>query len=154
MKFVKVDLKNEKHRLALIELLNDYMLDEMGIGEQMPAELAPSIINGLKSHPAYVGFFVCVDENYAALANCNINFSTWKGKKLLNIHDFIVASAFRNLGVGFYLLEEISKFAHEQGYCRINLEVRNDNVKAKNLYKKAGFNECEPPNHFWEKKIE
>jgi len=153
MHLVKVNLENEEHCLALLSLLNDYMLDDMGIGEPMPADLRPVIIDGLKKHAAYLGFFVCIDDKYAALANCNLNFSTWKGKPLINIHDFVVSPNFREKGVGLFLLNEISAYAREQGYCRINLEVRHDNFKAQSLYKKAGFSECNPPNYFWEKNI-
>lgn len=154
MQLVKVNLENKKHCSALLSLLNDYMLDEMGIGKPMPAELGPKIIKGLKNHPVYLGFFVCNENEYAALANCNLNFSTWKAKPLINIHDFTVSPNFRNQGIGLFLLNGISAYAKENGYCRLNLEVRQDNFKAQNLYKKAGFTECNPPNYFWEKKFE
>jgi len=52
------------------------------------------------------------------------------------------------------LLEKIAEYAGQKGYCRINLEVSHDNYKAQNLYKKAGYKECEPPNYFWEKRLE
>jgi ribosomal protein S18 acetylase RimI-like enzyme len=151
MQLVEVDLKNEKHCAAVLQLLNDYMLDEMGIGEPMPEGLGATVIEGLKKHPAYLGFLVCIDEDFVALANCNLNYSTWKARHLINIHDFIVSPKFRKQGAGLFLLNGISDYAKEKGYCRINLEVRNDNFKAQNLYKKAGFTECDPPNHFWEK---
>ena len=150
-RIIQVDLNNEEHCSAFLRLLNDYMLDEMGIGEPMPENLGPQIINGLKKHSGYIGFFVCINNNFAALANCNLNFSTWQAKPLINIHDFIVAPDFRKLGVGFFLLNEIANYASAKGYCRINLEVRHDNFKAQNLYKKAGFTESSPPNYFWEK---
>ena len=54
---VQVDLSNEKHSDALLYLLNDYMLDEMGIGREMPEELGPKIIEGLKNHSGYLGIF-------------------------------------------------------------------------------------------------
>ena len=150
-RIIQVDLNEEKHCSALLQLLNDYMMDEMGIGEEMPEGLGPKIIEGLKKHPAYIGFFVCIENDFAALANCNINFSTWKASPLINIHDFIVSPNFRKQGVGLFLLNEIANYASKKGYCRINLEVRHDNFKARNLYKKAGFTECNPPNYFWEK---
>ncbi len=151
---VQVDLKNEKHRTALIHLLNDYMLDEMGIGKQMPDDLGPKIVEGLKKHSGYLGFFVCIAEDFVALANCNLVFSTWKAKPLINIHDFIVSPEFRKKGVGLFLLKSIENYAKENGYCRINLEVRHDNYKAQNLYKKAGFKECDPSNYFWENRFD
>lgn len=150
-KFIEIDLDNEIHCANLVKLLNDYMKDEMGTGKPMPAGLGAKIIEGLKNHPAYLGFFVCVENEVVALANCNRNFSTWQAKPLLNIHDFIVSPNFRKQGAGLFLLNEIERYAIEKGFCRINLEVRHDNYIAQNLYLKAGFKECNPPNYFWEK---
>lgn len=151
--FVQVDLANPTHCNKLLELLNDYMEDEMGISQSMPADLGPKIIEGLKKHPAYFGFFVCVGGKFAALANCNLNYSTWAAKFLINIHDFIVSPAFRKQGVGEFLLDEIEHYAKEKGYCKVNLEVRNDNFKAQNLYKKVGYSDCVPSMFFWQKLI-
>lgn len=152
-KLIQVDLQNPLHCAQVVHLLNDYMEDEMGISEPMPDGLGPKIIEGLKRHTAYMGFFVCIGDNFAGLANCNLNFSTWKASPLINIHDLIVSPDFRQRGVGLFLLKGIEKYAEENGYCRINLEVRHDNIKAQNLYRKAGFKECEPNNFFWENKL-
>ncbi len=150
-KFIEIDLDNEIHCVNLVKLLNDYMKDEMGTGKPMPAGLGAKIIEGLKNHPAYLGFFVCIENEFVALANCNRNFSTWQAKPLLNIHDFIVSPNFRKQGAGLFMLSQIERYAIEKGFCRINLEVRHDNHIAQNLYLKAGFKECNPPNYFWEK---
>ncbi len=152
-KLIQVDLENPVHCEQLLHLLNDYMEDEMGISESMPEELGPKIIEGLKKHSAYMGFFICIGDDYAGLANCNLNFSTWKASPLINIHDLIVSPHFRQQGVGLFLLKGIENYAAENGYCRINLEVRHDNFKAQNLYKKAGFTECQPNNFFWENRL-
>ena len=154
MKLIQVNLADKRHCDAVIDLLNHYMLDEMGIGEAMPQGLDTTILEGLKKHQAYLGFLVEVDNRFAALANCNLNFSTWKAKPLINIHDLIVSPDFRKMGVGLFLLKGIENYAKEKGYCRINLEVRQDNYKAQNLYKKAGFKECDPNNYFWENRID
>lgn len=152
--FVQVNLEDENHCNNLLLLLDDYMRDEIGTGKPMPAGLGPRLINGLRNHAGYIGFFVCIGNDFAALANCNLNFSTWQAKPLINIHDFIVSSSFRNRGIGMYLLKEIEQYALQKGYCRINLEVRIDNYKAQNLYRKAGYTECTPSNYFWELRLE
>ena len=151
--FVRVDLENSAHCSNLLMLLDDYMRGEMGNGKPMTDRLGTEIINGLKNHAGYIGFFACVGHKFAALANCNLNFSTWQAKPLINIHDFIVSSAMRNRGIGMFLLKEIERYAADNHYCRINLEVRNDNYIAQNLYRKAGYNDCNPPNYFWEKRL-
>ncbi len=150
-KFIQVDLSNPIHCKQVLHLLNDYMEDEMGIRKSMPLELGPKIIEGLKKHPAYLGFFVCIGGDFVALANCNLNYSTWAAKFLINIHDFIVSPLFRKQGVGEFLLSEIENYAKEKGYCKLNLEVRVDNLKAQNLYEKVGYSDCEPPMFFWQK---
>ena len=154
MEFVKIDLNNKGHCANLLKLLNDYMEDEIGLGKPMSETLGPRIIGGLKKHPAFCGFFAFVDGEYAALAICNINFSTWQAMPLLNIHDFVVSPAFRGKGAGLFLLDKIEAFAVQEGFCRINLEVRHDNQKAQKLYRKSGFGECNPPNLFWEKRLQ
>jgi len=148
-----VDLIDETHCSNLLRLLNAYMEDEMGIGEPMPEHLAPSIIEGLKKHTGYRGFFVSINNEIVALANCNLSFGTFATLPLLNIHDFIVLPEFRKMGIGQFLMNKISDYATNEGCIKLTLEVRGDNTKAKNLYKKAGFSEGETPYLFWEKKL-
>lgn len=149
----KVDLKNPFHCSQVIKLLRDYMNDPMGNNQLMPVRLELQIISGLKKHAGFLGFFVMADDQFAGLANCNINFSTFQGRPLINIHDFIVAPEYRNLGAGQFLLQEVINYASQKGYCRVNLEVREDNYTAKSLYRKIGFSDCVPRMLFWEKKL-
>lgn len=151
LSIIPVDLINELHSRQLIKLLNDYMCDPMGNNAPMDEGLAPKIIAGLQAYAGYLGFFVLASDQFAGLANCNQNFSTFKAKPLLNIHDFIIAPEFRGIGAGHFLMSGILNFASENGFCRVNLEVREDNHAAKSLYQKMGFSECEPRMFFWEK---
>jgi len=148
-----IDLQNPVHCEKVIKLLNDYMNDPMGNNSPMSKRLSPQIISGLKKHSGFLGFFVLVDNLFAGLANCNINFSTFQAKPLINIHDFIIAPEFRNVGAGRFLLSSVINYASSNGFCRVNLEVREDNLVAKSLYKKMGFDDCVPRMMFWEKRI-
>lgn len=149
----KVDLNNLKHCDALVELLNEYMKDKVGAGKSMPKELGHKILGGLKKHSAYLGFLVKINGYYVALANCNLNCSIWQALPLINIHDFIVHPNYRKKGIGTFLLNEIKEFARENAYCKLNIEVREDNLKAKELYEKAGFSSGNPAMLFWEMKL-
>jgi len=153
LSIIQVDLQNPLHCNQVIKLLNDYMKDPMGNNRSMPIGLGPQIISGLKKHTGFLGFFVLVGEQFAGLANCNINFSTFQARPLINIHDFIVAPEFRNIGAGHFLLRGVINYASQNGYCRVNLEVREDNANAKTLYRKMGFTDCVPRMMFWERKI-
>lgn len=153
LSIIQVDLQNPVHCDQVIKLLNDYMNDPMGNNRPMPKSLGPEIISGLKQHSGFLGFFVMAGNQFAGLANCNINFSTFQAKPLINIHDFIVAPECRNMGAGHFLLRGIINYASQNGFCRVNLEVREDNQTAKSLYKKNGFTDCVPRMMFWERKI-
>lgn len=153
LSILTVDLQNPEHCSQVIKLLNDYMNDPMGNNRPMPAGLGLQIVAGLKQHTGFLGFFVLAGDRYAGLANCNINFSTFQAKPLINIHDFIVAPECRNIGAGSFLLRAVINYAAQNGYCRVNLEVREDNTNAKSLYRKMGFSDCVPRMMFWEKKL-
>lgn len=147
--FIKIDLTNNEHCDALISLLNDYMEDEMGWNKSMPKGLGVKVIEGLTAQNNFIGFFVRINGEYAGLANCFINFSTWQAKQLLNIHDLIVSPNHRRLGVGEYLLNEIHNFCANNEMCKVTLEVRDDNTKAQALYKKVGYKPMDPEYLFW-----
>jgi len=153
LSILNVDLQNPVHCNQVIKLLNDYMNDPMGNNSPMAKGLAPQIISGLKLHQAFLGFFVMAGDQFDGFANCNINFSTFQAKPLINIHDFVIAPEFRGMGAASFLLDGILNYASLNGYCRVNLEVREDNLAAKSLYKKLGFSDCVPRMMFWERKI-
>lgn len=153
MEIVQINLSQKHHRNALLFLLNHYMLDAMGGGKPMKKNHPKLLLEGLEKQRNYVGFLIFKDEQPAALANCFVGFSTFKAKQLINIHDFMVHSNFRRQGLGEALLEHVSQYARKNDMCRVSLEVRDDNPKAMNLYKKVGFKPCNPNMYFWEKMV-
>ena len=58
---------------------------------------------------------------------------------MLNIHDIAVLPEWRGRSVAQALLEAIVELARQLGCCRITLEVREDNPRARGLYERAGF---------------
>ena len=144
------NFSNESHRRAIIDLRNDYMADEMG-GKLPPysKEKAQQVINGLESHPSKLILLAREDAEYVGLANCFVNFGTFAAKPFINIHDLVVMKDWRGKGIGRMLMEEIARKAVDLDCAKITLEVRDDNVYAQKLYKKMGYQEGEPPMHFW-----
>jgi len=150
---ILIDLEKREHQLGVLALLNEYMCDPMGNNSPLDPQKGGQIIKGLRQHPTYTGFFIEQEGELAGLANCFINFSTFKALPLLNIHDFIISPKFRRKQLGTKLLTGIEEYARLHNYCRINLEVREDNLKARNLYRKMGFQPCKPNMFFWEKNL-
>lgn len=144
------DIQKEEHQQAMLNQLDQYMQDPMGGQGKLSEKLASEILSGLMIQPNFVFFLAKCNNEYAGVANCFVNFSTFKAKQLINIHDFAVAPPFRKKGIGKELMNGIFNYSRKNHFCKVTLEVRHDNLKAQNLYKSLGFSECNPPMYFWE----
>ena len=82
-----------------------------------------------------------VDDRPVGVAVCFFAFSTFKALPLLNIHDLAVLPQHRGRGIGRALLEAAERHARAKGCCKLTLEVQDDNTRARNLYRRFGFND-------------
>jgi len=65
------------------------------------------------------------------------------GERVGHIYTLDVKRKFRRVGVGSALLQALERFFIERGAVRSCLEVRSDNIAAKNLYLKLGYEPME-----------
>jgi ribosomal protein S18 acetylase RimI-like enzyme len=151
--FFFCDFTNEYHRVKLLELIDHYITDPMGNGLALSLKDQENLLEGLKNHPASMILFIAVEKEIVGLATCFINFSTFKAMPYLNIHDLVVHREHRGRGLARKILDKCIEIAQNRGYCKVTLEVREDNEVAKSLYKHLGFKDSEPPMHFWTKTL-
>jgi ribosomal protein S18 acetylase RimI-like enzyme len=151
--FETCDFENPAHLNALVELLNAYISDDMGGGLALNKLQQLRLVDGLANHPSALVLFMLCDNQVAGFTTCFINFSTFNVKSYLNIHDFFVLSSFRGQGLGKKLMEQLIIISEERKYCKITLEVREDNIVAQSLYKDLGYDACSPNMLFWTKKL-
>ncbi|MEI7502835.1 MAG: GNAT family N-acetyltransferase, partial [Paludibacter sp.] len=142
--FEPCDFENPAHLDALADLLNQYMRDPMGDAPPLNKLQQLRLVDGLANHPASFVLFVLSDERIVGLATCFINFSTFNVKSYLNIHDFFIQPDYRGKGLANGLMQELISISKERKYCKMTLEVRDDNVIAQGLYKCLGFEESNP----------
>src|SRR3954466_4750674 len=64
------------------------------------------------------------------------NYSTWLGKRGIYLEDLFVRPAARKHGIGFALLQEISRIAVERDCGRVDWSVLNWNELAISFYKR------------------
>jgi len=153
IEFEFCDYENPVHLTALADLLNMYMADPMGDSPQLNKLQQLRLVDGLANHPSSLVLFEIFNEKIVGFATCFINFSTFKVKPYLNIHDFFVHPDYRGKGLAKKLMEELISISEERKYCKINLEVREDNRVAQGLYRSMGFEECKPNMFFWTKTL-
>ena len=151
--FEHCDYENPLHLEALVGLLNHYMTDPMGDAQPLNKLKQLRLVDGLANHPSALVLFVLYEGEIAGLTTCFINFSTFNVKSYLYVHDIIVYAGFRGKGLGKALMEHLIELSRERDYCKITLEVREDNTLAQGLYNSLGFNECTPNMLFWTKKL-
>ena len=135
-------------------LLNEYIKDDMGGGEIIKGARKEKILSEMSEHPSRLVIFALWGRVYVGMVVCFWGYSTFRVSPLLNIHDFIVLSAYRQKGIGRKLMEALEEKARLSGCGKITLEVRNDNKHARRLYTSLGYGECRPPMSFWVKLIE
>lgn len=148
----EADLDNMKHADAILKILDSYAKDPMGMNKPLNTSVKNNLITELSKFPGTVCLLAFVGERSAGLAICFFGFSTFNGKKLLNIHDLAVDPGFRGRGIGNELLNAVEKKARETGCCKVTLEVREDN-RARNLYERSGFNYGNPAMYFMTKEL-
>lgn len=147
------DFENPEHLKALAELTNHYITDPMGDAEPLSKIQQLRLVDGLANHPTAEVLFAISDCKVVGVATCFVNFSTFRVKPYLYIHDIVVLSEFRGKGIGKAMMHKLIEISEERKYCKITLEVRKDNLSAQKLYKNIGFEECKPEMYFWTKNI-
>ncbi len=136
---INADLSNAKHGEAIVSLLNEYALDDMGGNCELSNFVKQNLIAELqKRHGAHV-ILAYVDGKPAGLSICFEGFSTFACKPLLNIHDLIVTKKHRGQGLSKKLLAEAEAIARKLGCCKLTLEVLEGNLVAQAAYKANGY---------------
>ena len=147
------DFSNEEHLRNFAGLVNEYISDPMGGGEPLTHLQQLRLVDGMANHPSGFVIFALNKDLIVGLVTCFVNFSTFKAKNYLYIHDIIVREEFRGKGIGRQLIQRCINLAIERKYCKVTLEVRNDNVIAKRLYESFGFRDTDPMMHFWTREL-
>jgi ribosomal protein S18 acetylase RimI-like enzyme len=153
IEFEFCDFENPAHLVALADLLNMYMTDPMGDATPLNKLQQLRLVDGLANHPSSFVLFELLDGVIVGLATCFINFSTFNVKSYLNIHDFFVHPDYRGKGLANNLMQELIRISNDRKYCKMTLEVREDNFVAQGLYKNLGFEACKPDMFFWTKML-
>lgn len=139
VQIIRADYTLPQHQTDIIFLLNSYALDQMGGGEPLSPFVQKNLVAELAARPYAFSILCYVDGKPAGLANCLEGFSSFACKPLINIHDLVVLSEFRSMGLSQRILKEVESIAVSKGCCKITLEVLEGNSTAKGAYRKFGF---------------
>lgn len=133
------DLSNPSHATALLALMEVYARDPMGGGQGLSGFARANLVDALARRPSAHVILAFAKQEPAGLLIGLEGFSTFACRPLLNVHDLVVADAFRRQGVGRRRLLQAKEIARRLGCCKITLEVLEGNRAAQAAYSSVGF---------------
>ncbi len=128
---------------GLLEVLDGYASAPEGGGSPLSAEVRERLIPALREQTSALVLLALDAEHAVGVANCFFGFSTFYAQPLLNVHDLAVLPEFQRRGIGRALLAAAEERALARGCCKLTLEVREDNHRARSLYHERGFRDFE-----------
>jgi ribosomal protein S18 acetylase RimI-like enzyme len=149
----RCNFQQPEHVTSLIDLLNHYMEDPMGDHPVLTPEEQLRLVDGLSKHPGAFVLFLCQEGQRVGMVTCFELFSTFNVKPYLYVHDVVIHADFRGKGLGRIMMEQVILYANERDWCKVTLEVREDNPVAQQLYSSLGFEACSPNMLFWTKRL-
>jgi ribosomal protein S18 acetylase RimI-like enzyme len=147
VEIVDAELSSEPGAARVVALLDAYARDPMGGGRPLPDEVRGRLAGDLRERvDAGTALVLLAVQGGEAVgcAVCFAGYSTFRARPLLNLHDLCVLPQARGQGMGHALLEGVAARARALGYCKVTLEVRQDNAVARRLYERAGFLDFTP----------
>ena len=136
---IQADYAQQQHARDIVRLLDDYARDPMGGGTPLAQETRRRVVERLAQLPHAFTLLAYHEQKAVAMANCFEAFSTFSAQPLINIHDFMVAAAYRGRGISQLLLQHVEQVAKGKGCCKITLEVLTGNAPARSAYTRFGF---------------
>lgn len=153
IQIIEGDLDNLEHAENFLRLTAAYMSDEMGGVDAWSEEQKVNVVREMKDHPCALILFAKVEGKIVGICTCFFAYSTFLATPLLNIHDIYVDESVRGNGVGKKLVQSVEEVAREKNCGKVTLEVRKDNLNARDLYKSQGFKEAPHSMFFWIKNL-
>ncbi|CAH0993042.1 hypothetical protein SIN8267_03181 [Sinobacterium norvegicum] len=152
------DYHNPDHGKAIVQLLNNYALDEFGGAEPLSEYCQQNLPAKLAEYPLAFTVLAYDGKTAVGLINCFQTLSTFACQPLINIHDVTVDQSARGKGIATIMLEKVEQVAIERGCCKLTLEVLTGNPIAQRAYEKFGFAGYELGDEhghalFWQKKL-
>jgi len=155
---IQIDYHDAEHAKHMIELLDCYATDPMGGGVALSDFTAQNLVPELAKRTDAFSLIAYVDGQPAGLTNCFEGFSTFACRPLINIHDVVVASEYRRMGVSRKMFDLVEDIANQRGCCKLTLEVLEGNSIAQSAYEQYGFRQYQLDDAngaamFWEKSL-
>lgn len=137
-KNVAVRLAREEDFTSMAILMGELLEAEGPIKSKLETQV--SALRWLSSRPEN-GRALCAITDNTLIGVCTNHYtiSTALSRLVCRVEDVVVSSAYRRRGIGELLVKSSIRQASQDGCARVYLHVGRNNVAAKSLYSKLGF---------------
>ena len=158
VRIARADLEDEKDGAALLAMMESFALDPMGLGKPLPRETRERALPALRAHPTTRIWLAWDGAEPVGMLIGFVGFSSFRAMQLLNVHDLAVVPERRGQRIGEQLLAAAEAYGREQGFCKMTLEVQEENDRGRALYRRFGFGyyaagKAQSPTLFLEKPL-
>ena len=120
----------------IIILLNEFSVSIEN--HELDLEIQKTLVGNLNSLKTSIVYFAISNDEIIGIAICFYGFSTFKNKKLINVHDLYIQKNYQHKGIGSCFLQFIEN-SNKEICCKVTLEVYKTNVNAVKTYEKNGY---------------
>ena len=108
------------------------------------AEVQSRALDMIICNPGLGRIFVCeIDGVIEGMVMLLFTVSTFLGKQVALLEDMVVATEWRQKGLGSLLINHSMEFARKEGLGRVTLLTDGDNESAQQFYQSKGFSKSE-----------
>lgn len=109
---------------------------------QTDVETVSSAFEVALANPDFVRFCVAErDKVLLGVASVHTGFSTWRSSPMGSIEDVYVVPEARRAGVASAMIQFLFDYARRRGFCRLQLDVQDDNEGARAFYESLGMHD-------------
>ncbi len=132
-----------KDRSVFLKLSNMFY-DSAAVLHALPQKYHEDAFDELMRSDAYAQAFILEKDGKAVGYALNAEtYSREAGGKVLWLEELFVLEEYRSCGIGREYFSYIEKYAFDNGFARIRLEVEDSNVRARSLYEFLGYRPLE-----------
>jgi ribosomal protein S18 acetylase RimI-like enzyme len=128
---------------SLIPRFSEFDLPAWRGREEIDATNLASLKKAVETSEPGSAIYIAEDETGKRAGFIHLQTQTdyFNSEKIAYISDLAVDVAFEGQGIGRILLDKAEEWAREQGCSLLTLYVFSNNLRARKIYKKLGFNE-------------
>lgn len=158
MEIAALNLTEPEGVERFMQLLDAYCHTPGGGGASLSDEVRNKLFNAMPQYGNMIAFLSRHHDKPTGVVLGFYNLFVFSAQPYANVQFIFVLPEFQRQGIAKKLMLAFEAKAHELGCCKVTLEVRESNERAKALYSVLGYRQgtfgpCNDALEFWERRL-